>query len=68
MLSSVAHTDFADSAESDTTTLIMNAGLSYGLFRNVSANASYGFQTKISDQKEDEFTENVLTLGARISF
>lgn len=47
----------------------LRAGLSYNVFRNVSANVNYTFRIRESDEgSSEEFTENAITVGLRANF
>lgn len=46
----------------------LGARVNYSLYSNVEAFAAYGFTAQASDDSSEEFTENVVTVGARIQF
>lgn len=50
------------------TTVTLRSRLSYRLFQNLSANVQYGFQNRFSTDDDEEFTENVVTVGVQARF
>ncbi len=61
--------EYNDLGTSIETEYTFRAGLSYSVFRNVSANVDYTFRIRESDEdSSDEFKENAVTVGLRANF
>lgn len=61
--------EYNDLGTSIETEYTWRAGLSYNVFRNVSANVDYSFRIRESDESSsEEFKENAVTIGLRADF
>lgn len=61
--------EYNDLGTSIETEYTLRAGLSYNVFRNVSANVDYTFRIRESDEdSSEEFKENAITVGLRANF
>lgn len=61
------HSNFKEDNRKDDTYRV-NLGLTYRLYSNAQAFASYGFEKRDSDRGNDSFYENAATVGLSLSF